>query len=437
MFQLDSKKAIFGWATYDWANSAFATTVMAGFFPVFFNQFWSVGADTTMSTARLGLANSIASIMVALSAPILGACADKGTAKKKFLLFFSYLGIVMTVSLYMVSKGNWALAVLLYVFATIGFSGGNIFYDALITGVASEKRVDFVSAMGFSVGYLGGGILFAFNVWMTLRPQTFGLENAAEAVRLSFISVGLWWAVFSLPLFLLVKEPETGARKLETGMIRAGFDQLKGTFKEVRHLKTIGLFLCAYWLYIDGVDTVIRMAVDYGMSIGLESNDLILALLVTQFVGFPAALGFGYLGGKVGARRAIFFAISVYLFVSIWAAFIDNKTEFLTLAIIVGLVQGGIQAMSRSYYAKIIPVDKSAEYFGFYNMLGKFAAVIGPVLMGGVGLLAKSAGYSSDMASRVSITSISLLFIAGGILFYFVDEKRGKEQLKYLSQNRF
>jgi UMF1 family MFS transporter len=270
---------------------------------------------------------------------------------------------------------------------------------------------------------------------MTLSPQTFGLENAAEAVRLSFISVGLWWAVFSLPLFLLVKEPETGAKRPGTGMVRAGFNQLIGTFQEVRHLKTIGLFLCAYWLYIDGVDTVIRMAVDYGMSIGLESNDLILALLVTQFVGFPAAIGFGYLGGKVGARPAIFFAISVYLFVSIWAAFINNKTEFLTLAIIVGLVQGGIQAMSRSYYARIIPVDKSAEYFGFYNMLGKFAAIFGPVLMGGIGLLAKSAGYSSDTASRVSITSVSLLFIAGGILFYFVDEERGKEQRKYLSES--
>jgi len=292
-----------------------------------------------------------------------------------------------------------------------------------------------VSALGFSAGYFGGGILFALNVWMTLRPQTFGLENPAEAVRLSFISVGLWWAVFSLPLFLLVKEPETGAKRPGTGMVRAGFHQLMGTFQEVRHLKTIGLFLCAYWLYIDGVDTVIRMAVDYGMSIGLESNDLILALLVTQFVGFPAAIGFGYLGGKVGARPAIFFAISVYLFVSVWAAFINNKTEFLTLAIIVGLVQGGIQAMSRSYYARIIPVDKSAEYFGFYNMLGKFAAIFGPMLMGGVGLLARSAGYSSDMASRVSITSVSLLFIAGGVLLYFVNEDRGKEQRKYLSEN--
>jgi UMF1 family MFS transporter len=209
---------------------------------------------------------------------------------------------------------------------------------------------------------------------------------------------------------------------------------LKETFQEVRHLKTIFLFLVAYWLYIDGVHTVIRMAVDYGMSIGFESNDLIVALLITQFVGFPCAIGFGYLGGKIGAKRAIFIAIGVYLFVSIWGAFMQSKNEFFLLAIIIGFVQGGIQALSRSYYAKIIPVDNSAEYFGFYNMIGKFAAVIGPVLMGGFGLIVRNMGFSSNVASRASITSISLLFIAGGILFYFVDEEKGREEAKYLSQ---
>ncbi|MBL7102402.1 MAG: MFS transporter, partial [Desulfobacteraceae bacterium] len=192
--QTNDKKAIFGWAMYDWANSAFATTVMAGFFPIFFKQFWSVGADTTLSTARLGLANSIAGIAVALCAPILGAIADKGTSKKKFLLFFAFMGIVMTFALYMVSKGNWPMAVLLYVFATVGFSGGNIFYDSLITGVAPEKKMDVVSALGFSLGYLGGGILFALNVWMTLSPATFGFRGPGEAVQFSFLTVGIWWA---------------------------------------------------------------------------------------------------------------------------------------------------------------------------------------------------------------------------------------------------
>ncbi|MCF6156627.1 MAG: MFS transporter [Candidatus Brocadia sp.] len=433
--QLDDKKAIFGWSMYDWANSAFATTIMAGFFPIFFKQFWSAGADATVSTARLGLANSIAGVTVGLSAPVLGAIADKGTSKKKFLLFFAYMGVVMTSSLYTVSKGNWPIAVMFYVLATIGFSGGNIFYDALITGVASEKKIDFVSALGFSLGYLGGGILFTLNVWMTRSPETFGFADAGETIKFSFLSVGIWWAVFSVPLFLFVKEPRNEKADSATGIsvVKAGFAQLKETFQKIRHLKTIFLFLVAYWLYIDGVNTIIHMAVDYGISIGFESSDLIVALLVTQFVGFPAAIVFGYLGVKIGARRAIFIAIAVYLFVSIWGAFIQSKKEFFILAVIVGLVQGGIQALSRSYYAKIIPVDKSAEYFGFYNMLGKFSVVIGPVLIGGVGLLVKSMGYSGNIASRAGIISVSFFFIAGGTLFYFVHEEKGRDEAKYLS----
>jgi UMF1 family MFS transporter len=432
--QLDDKKAIFGWAMYDWANSAFATTVMAGFFPIVFKQFWSVGADTTVSTARLGLANSVAGIAVALCAPILGAIADKGTSKKKFLLFFASMGAVMTCSLAMVSKGNWPMAVTLYVFATVGFSGGNIFYDALITGVSSEKNMDLVSALGFALGYLGGGILFAANVWMTLKPETFGFADAGQAVKFSFLSVGVWWAVFSIPLLLFVREPVVGDKKSGVNMVKAGLAQLRETFQEIRHLKTIFLFLLAYWFYIDGVDTIVRMAVDYGISIGFQSSDLLVALLMVQFVGFPSAIGFGFLGGKIGAKRAIFIAIAVYLFVSIWGAFMQGQNEFYILAITIGLVQGGIQALSRSYYAKIIPVERSAEYFGFYNMLGKFAAVIGPVFMGGVGLFVRSMGYSSNIASRTGITSLALLFIVGGILFYFVDEKRAKEEVQYLSR---
>ncbi len=420
---------------YDWANSAFATTVMAGFFPIFFKKFWSAGADVNVSTARLGLANSIAGIIIALLAPIVGAIADRGTSKKKFLMFFSFMGMVMTSSLYMVSKGDWSSAVIFYVLATIGFLGGNIFYDSLIVSVASEKRLDFVSALGFSTGYLGGGILFGINVWMTLSPDTFGFADAGEAVRFSFLTVGIWWAVFSIPVLLFVKEPETDNPESGAGAVKAGIAQFIRTFREIRHLKTVFLFLAVYWLYIDGVDTIIVMAVDYGMSIGFDSNDLIVALLITQFVGFPSAIAFGYIGQKIGAKRGIYIAIGVYLFVSVWGAFMKDKSEFYILAIIVGLVQGGIQALSRSFYAKIIPANKSAEYFGFYNMIGKFATVLGPVVMGGAGLLIRSMGYSSDIASRVSISSISLFFIVGGTLFYFVDEEKGRAEVKYLEEN--
>jgi UMF1 family MFS transporter len=430
----DNKKSILGWALYDWANSAFATTIMAGFFPLFFTQFWSSGVDATVSTARLGLANSIAGTTVALLAPVLGAVADKGTSKKKFLMFFACTGMVMTSSLYMISKGNWPFAILLYIFAVIGFSGGNIFYDSLITGVASEKRLDFVSSLGFALGYLGGGILFALNVWMTLKPETFGFADAGEAVKFSFLSVGIWWAVFSIPLIIFVKEPENAGVKDGMTVVRAGLAQLQKTFREIRHMKTIFIFLFAYWLYIDGVDTIIVMALDYGISIGLQANDLIVALLITQFVGFPCAIGFGHLGGKIGAKRAIFIAIAVYLFVAVWGAFMQSKNEFYILAITVGFVQGGIQALSRSFYARIIPVEKSAEYFGFYNMIGKFATVLGPTFMGGIGLLVRSMGYTSNTASRVSISSISFFFIIGGIFLYFVNEEKGKAEAAYLQR---
>lgn len=433
MTQNHDRKSIFGWVMYDWANSAFATTVMAGFFPIFFKQFWSVGADATLSTARLGLANSLAGIAVALFAPVLGAMADKGSSKKRFLLFFAFMGVVMTLALYTVSKGNWPAAVLLYVLATIGFSGGNIFYDALMVAVAPERKMDVVSALGFALGYLGGGILFALNVWMTLSPATFGFTGPGEAVRFSFLTVGIWWALFSVPLFLFVKEPPATKPASGLNMVRAGFGELKDTFQKVRRLRTIFLFLLAYWLYIDGVDTIIRMAVDYGISIGLASNDLIVALLITQFVGFPSAIGFGFLGDRIGAKRAIFAAIAVYLLVTVWAPFMETSREFYIMAMTVGLVQGGIQALSRSFYATLIPAEKSAEYFGFYNMIGKFSAIIGPGFMGGVGLAVRSMGYSSNTASRISITAVSLFFLAGGVLLFFVNQERGRQELRYLS----
>ncbi len=426
--ELTGKKAVVSWAFYDWANSAFATTIMAGFFPIFFKQYWSAGVDATTSTARLAFGNSLAGIIIALSAPVLGAIADRGTAKKRFLVFFAFLGAVVTSSLFLIPKGSWMLASGVYILAVIGFSAGNTFYDSLLPGVAPPDRLDFVSALGFALGYLGGGLLFAVNVWMTLRPATFGMTQASEAVRISFLSVGIWWIVFTLPLIFFVRERPPAGAAVGMNMVKAGFLQLRGTFREIRHLKMIFLFLAAYWLYIDGVDTIVRMAVDYGLSLGFQASDLIGALLITQFVGFPCAIGFGYLGEKIGAKRAIFIAIGVYLFISIWGAFITSKQEFYLMAVIIGFVQGGIQALSRSFYARIIPEGKSAEYFGFYNMLGKFAVIIGPVLIGSVGLLMRSFGVGGTMASRLGITSIALLFLAGGILLSFVDEDTGIQE---------
>ena len=441
------KKAVWGWAMYDWANSAFATTVMAGFFPIFFKQYWSYGVDVNVSTAQLGFGNSIASLLVALMAPILGAIADKGSARKKFLIFFAYLGVLMTACLFLVGKGEWAWAIFVYAMGIVGFSGANVFYDSLLPTVADKDNVDYISGLGFAMGYLGGGLLFLINVLMTLMPEKFGLADSAEAVRYSFISVAIWWGLFTIFTILWVPEEKTaGASREGRNFIADGFRQIIGTFKKVRHLKTIFLFLLAYWFYIDGVDTIIRMAVDYGMSIGFASNDLIIALLVVQFVGFPSALVFGKLGQKWGVRKAIYLAIGIYMFIVVWGTMMTVKQEFYILAIMIGLVQGGIQALSRSYYSRLIPREQSAEYYGFYNMLGKFAAIVGPALMGVVGLIARrllmpptptpgQIEHVGQLASRWSIASVLILFLIGAILFYFVDEEKGKAEAAYLSES--
>jgi UMF1 family MFS transporter len=433
------KKAVWGWALYDWANSAFATTVMAGFFPVFFKQYWSHGADVNLSTAQLGFGNSIASLCMALAAPLLGAIADKGSFKKRFLTFFAYLGALSTAGLFLVEQGAWALAIFVYAMGLIGFTGANIFYDALLPRVAPPERIDTVSSLGYSLGYLGGGVLFLLNVLMTLFPARFGLADAAQAVRFSFLSVALWWGGFTLFAVFWVPEEKRGKPLGIAGTLAAGVRQLGATFRKLRHLKTVFLFLLAYWFYIDGVDTIIRMAVDYGLSLGFESSSLIVALLIVQFVGFPAALAFGKLGQRWGVRRAIYLAILVYMGITLWGTLMTSQTEFYILAVVIGCVQGGIQALSRSYYARLIPRQNAAEFYGFYNMLGKFAVIFGPALMGAVGLavrriLLPAAPTAQELlqvgqtASRWSMGSVMLLFILGGIFFYFVDEEKGKAQ---------
>ncbi len=425
-----NKRQVFSWALYDWANSAYATTVMAGFFPIFFKQYWYSGAQVAQSTWQLGLANSLAGLVVAILAPLLGAIADRSHGKKRFLLFFAVMGMLMTSCLFLVGQGDWLVAMMLYIFATLGFMGGNIFYDSLIVNVCDDKERDLVSSLGYALGYLGGGLLFSVNVAMTLWPDVFGLTDKAHAVRVAFISVAIWWALFSIPVFLFVTESakddvkqDKSINKRVTGNpITAGFKQLFETFREIRKLRIVFMFLVAYWLYIDGVDTVVRMAVDYGLSIGFDSNNLIVALLITQFVGFPSTLFFGFLGNKIGTKTGILIGLAIYVCIVVWAYYMDDVNEFYMIAIVIGLVQGAVQSLSRSFYSRLIPVNKSAEFFGFYNMWGKFAAIIGPVLMGWVGLVTGS--------PRLSILSLVVLFLAGAAVLYFVDEEEGKRMAK-------
>ena len=440
-----NKKAIWGWAIYDWANSVYVTTVMAGFFPVFFKKYWSAGADVNVSTAQLGFANSIASLLVALMAPVLGAIADKGSARKKFLIFFAYLGVLMAAGLFLVQEGQWGMAIFVYVMGIIGFSGANVFYDSLLPSVAGEDNIDRVSSLGFALGYLGGGILLLINVMMFSFPQSFGLLDGAEAVRYSFLTVAVWWGLFTIITIIWLPEAKVSIdSKTVDNYVTAGFKQLVNTLRKIRHIKMVFLFLLAYWFYIDGVDTIIRMAVDYGLSLGFDDKDLIAALLIVQFVGFPAALVYGILGERWGVRKSIYLAIGIYMLITIGGTMMTQKYQFYILAVAIALVQGGIQALSRSYYSRLIPKGQEAEYYGFYNMLGKFAVIFGPILMGVVGLIARrilmppaptpeQVTAVGQLAARWGIASILILFLLGAILFYFVDVEKGREEAKYLA----
>ena len=328
----------------------------------------------------------------------------------------------MSAALSFVNEGAWEAAVFVYAIGNIGFMGSNIFYDSLLPTVANEKKVDFVSGLGFSLGYLGGGILFSLNVWMLQNPAFFGLDSSIEAVKTSFISVALWWMLFSLPLLFFVKEKKPIKDKGTFQIISEGYRRLSGTIRKIRHLKGLILFLVAYWLYIDGLDTIIRMAVDYGMAKGFDSKSLVLSLLIVQFVGFPATLIFAKLAQKWDTKKAILLAIGIYLFITLWAAWMDEIHEFYILAVMIALLQGGIQALSCSYYAKMIPDEYAAEFFGFYNFLGKTAAILGPFLIGMLALITEN--------SRVGIASVAIFFILGAILLIRVDEKKAADEVR-------
>ena len=415
---LKEYKEIISWSLYDWANSTFATTVMAGFFPIFFKQYWSTASDVTLSTWYLGLANSIASIMVASLAPFLGAIADKASVKKKLLIFFAFVGVISTGSLSIIAQGQWKMAIFFYVAASIGFMSANIFYDSLLPSVAKKEKRDFVSSLGYALGYIGGAILFLINVTMYLNPDFYGIANAAEAIKLSFLTVAIWWAVFSAPILIFVKEESVEDDLGIIKSIQLGWSQLLTTLKSIRELKIVTTFLVAYWLYIDGVDTMIRMSVDYGTSLGFSSSSLITALLMVQFIAFPATLIYSWFAKKIGIKKGILIGIVGYSMISILGSMVSKEWHFYTLAVFIACFQGGIQALSRSLYSRIIPESRSAEFFGFYNMFGKFAAIIGPPLMGFIGLITGNPRYG--------ILSIIFLFILGGYFLNKVDVEEGE-----------
>jgi len=406
-------KQVWGWILYDWANSVFATVVIAGFFPIVFKQYWAEGLSSDESTFWLGAANSTSSLIIVLLAPLLGAVADCGGLRKRLLMIFMSLGVFATLLIYPVDTGQWWLVLCLYIVAIFCFMGGNIFYDALLIDVSRHHHIDRVSGLGFGMGYLGGGILLAGCVYLSQNAELFGFSSTIDAVLFSFVLTAFWWLIFSMPLVYWVKESKPLAKTSAKPVVQV-FKEVGQTFRHIFGNKQIALFLLAYWIYIDGVDTIIRMAVDYGLSIGFDSNDLIVALLITQFVGFPAAIIYTHIGDKVGIKNALMVGILVYGFITLWGFYMDTAEEFYFLAVMIGMVQGGVQALSRSFYARLIPADRAAEYFGVYNMMGKAAAILGPLLMGVVAVMTNN--------HRYSILSIMVFFVVGLILLFFVKD---------------
>ena len=424
------KKAIWSWTMYDWANSAFITTIGSAVMPTFFGAVAAVGLSQiqqSRATQVWGLTTAIAAAIVAALAVILGPIADCNASKKRFLGVFAGLGIAASLLMVSVGRGDWVLAILLYVVGRIGFSGANVFYDSLLPHVAREDEMDQVSSRGYALGYLGGGILLAINVAMIMfapEGELWGVPWAEWMPRFSFLSVGIWWLVFSIPLFRNVAEPPGAARGgASIGPVRAGFQRLGHTFHDLGRYKQLLVFLIAFWLYNDGISTIIDMATIYGQEVFTAQGipdatiHLIAALLITQFVGVPFAYLFGWIARKIGTKLSICVALGWYTLICIGGYFMSQIWHFYALAVAVAFVQGGAQALSRSLYGAMTPKAKSAEFFGFFNIMGKFSAILGPVLFAVIGRMFGQ--------SRYSIISLIVFFIVGIVLLTRVDEQEG------------
>jgi UMF1 family MFS transporter len=405
---------------YDWANSAFATTILAAVFPIYYGNVAGANLPGNQATVYYGYTASLALLMVALTAPILGAIADHSRSKKKFLLAFAVLGIIFTGFLATLKTGEWTAASIFFILGYVGFAGSIIFYESLLPHIADAASIDRVSSKGYAVGYLGGGLLLALNVAWIIKPKLFLMGNTEIASRISFLSVAVWWAVFSIPLFRHVPEPPGGATASEpASSVRAGFMRLASTLREIRQYKELTKFLVAFWLYSDGIGTVIKMATIYGDEIGIKQETLIGALLVVQFVGIPFTILFGRLATRLGAKRVLFLALGIYCLVSMGGYFMSKAWHFWALALLVATSQGGAQAISRSLFTRMVPKSKSAEFFGFYSVSSKFAGIFGPLLFALVGQLTGT--------SRLSIFSLVFFFIAGGLILSRVDVEKGAD----------
>ncbi|MDF2935170.1 MAG: transporter [Paenibacillaceae bacterium] len=411
-------KAVRAWLMYDWANSAFATTMMAAVLPIFYIEVAAKGLSPSTSASYWGLTQAAGMLLVAVLAPVLGAAADYAGKKMVFLRLFSYLGIAASFLFVFIGQGDYLAASLLFVLGTVGFSGGNSFYDALLPDlVPDEQKREYISSKGYASGYVGGGLLLVVNLLMIQKPELFGLPDGETGTRLAFASVAVWWLVFSLPLFRHVKDPVAASPIPVRQYARMGFTRTWDTLKSLKQYPQLLKFILAYWFFNDGINTIITMATAYGKAIGIGTSDLIMALLITQFVGIPFTLLFGKIGEKLGAKPSLYISLSIYLLIVLLGYFMTTSTHFYLLAVMVGFVQGGSQAVARSMFSRLVPADRSAEFFGFLSVSGKFSSMVGPAVFAATGLITGS--------SRYGILALALFFIVGILLLRTVDMKRG------------
>ena len=409
------------WAMYDWANSAVQTTIIAAIFPIYFQKVASAGTPGPVATSRFAWATTIAILIVAVIAPLLGAVADYAAVKKRLLAVFLAIGACAAAAMFFITRGDWLFALILFVIVNVGVAGSIVFYESLLPHLVGVDDLDRVSTAGYALGYLGGGVLLAINVLMMSKPAWFLLPNRDVAVRASLASVAVWWVAFSIPLFRQVPEPPRRLEKDERAggnAVRAAARRLLETLRELRRYRQAFMLLLAFLIYNDGIQTIIRMATTYGTEIGIDENAMIGALLVTQFIGVPFGFLFGYFAEKIGAKRAVFVGLMVYAVIAVLGYFMRTAMHFFLLAIMVGMVQGGTQALSRSLFASMIPKHKSSEFFAFFGVFERYAGILGPAVFAWV--------VAHSGTSRNAILSVLAFFVIGGALLTLVDVGEGR-----------
>jgi MFS transporter, UMF1 family len=415
------RRELVAWAMYDWANSAFWTTVIVAVFPPFFSEYAADGLASLEATSRYAWGTTIAVTIVAIIAPVLGTIADQRAMKKPLLGAFLIIGVTATLLMATIGRGEWRYALLLFIVANVGVASTLVFYDSLLPHIAAPDEFDRVSTAGYAIGFIGGGVLLLVNLAWILSPGTFGLSGTVDAIKLSLASVGVWWLLFSIPLFRVVREPAVRspatARPFQLGAtIRTTWN----TFQELRRHRHALWMLVAFLLYNDGIQTIIRMSSIYGAEIGIDRNAQIAAFVMVQFVGVPCSLLFGAAAGRIGAKTALFVTLTVYMGITILGYFLMTAWQFFALAFLVGIVQGPSQALSRSLYARMIPKEKSSECFGFFAVFEKFAGIAGPAVFAGSITLFQS--------SRAAVLSVLVFFVLGAMALTRVDVAAGEAQ---------